>query len=135
MSPFAGGSPTVGMFPRSPNIVNMRWRRKNFPPPAGLFAPLVAFAPLGLALHSSRLGDGLARLSFDVPFVFRPDAPAVVVVVVTMNELTYDNPELNGTNQYPVFDRATHARFLDKLREDGAPVVVFDIFFKGDNSG
>jgi CHASE2 domain-containing sensor protein len=110
------------------------WRRQ-FPRPVELFGPLIIVALLGLALDRSRFGDGLARLSFDTPFVFRPDVPAVDVVVVTMNERTYDDPELNGTNHYPVFDRATHARFLEKLRMDGARVVVFDIFFKGETAG
>ena len=82
-----------------------------------------------MLLFFSRLGDPLERVSFDLPFLFTPPVPAVDVVVVTMNERTYRNTELNGTNDYPVFDRATHARFVDKLKADGARVVVFDLFF------
>ena len=49
-----------------------------------------------------------------------------------LNEQTYDDRELNAKYSYPDFDRSTHARFLEKLRNDGAPLVVFDIFFKRD---
>ena len=110
---------------------NVSWRRQ-YPRPVELFGPLIIVALLGLMLDGSRFGDALARLSFDVPFVFRPDAPPGEVLVVTMDELTYKENELNAKYNYPYFDRSTHARFLDKLKADGAPLVVFDIFFEAD---
>ncbi len=99
------------------------------PRPAFLPAILCSCA-LGALFFFSRLGDPLAGLSFDAPFLFRGAAPPDDAVVVTMDETTYSDPELNQNYKYPEFNRGTHARFLEKLRTDGARVVVFDIFFK-----
>jgi len=85
---------------------------------------------IGLFLFFSPLGDPLARLSFDVPFLFRPKIPTNDVIIVTMDESTYSDQELNAKYSYPDFDRSTHAEFLKKLKSDGARMVAFDLFFK-----
>src|SRR5688500_2635841 len=83
---------------------------------------------LTLLLLYAGFGEGL---SFDLPFQFGPTKVPDNVVIVTMDESAYDDPELNPSGfAYPNFDRATHARFLKRLTADGAPLVVFDIFFK-----
>lgn len=83
----------------------------------------------GLFLLLSPVGDPLARLSFDASSLLPHAALTNRIVVVKMSEATYADPDLNGKYRYPHFDRSTHARFLYKLKADGALLVVFDIFF------
>jgi CHASE2 domain-containing sensor protein len=95
-------------------------------------ASMLSACLIGVLLFFSVLGDPLAWLSFDFPFLFAPPVPTNNVVVVEMDEKTQNDPDLNNTEKFrhPFFDRSTHARFLNKLKSDGARLVVFDIFFK-----
>ena len=85
---------------------------------------------LGVLIFFSRLGEPFAASSFDLPFRFWSPPTPDKVIVVTMDESTYSDPELNKGYEFPKFNRSTHARFLNKLAADGAPLVVFDIFFQ-----
>ena len=50
--------------------------------------------------------------------------------MITMDETDYRDPNLNRRyGKYPKFDRETHAKFLTRLKDDGARLVVFDIYF------
>jgi CHASE2 domain-containing sensor protein len=90
---------------------------------------MVSACGIGAFLYFSPIGDPLVRLSFDLPFLFRPSIGVPDLIIVTMNDGTYGDPDLNAKYNYPHFDRSTHAKFLQKLASDDARLVVFDIFF------
>ncbi len=71
-------------------------------------------------------GDLLGRLGFDLLTVLLSRESENQVIVVEMDEKSYVDL---GQNYYQAWDRSLHARLLRKLKEDGAPVVVFDVFF------
>src|ERR1039458_6736770 len=77
---------------------------------------------LTVALLTLPLGDGLAKLSFDLPFLFRGNLADTNVVVLREDRATLD--ALGQTNFPPA--RTVHAQLLDKLREEDAKLVVFD---------
>ena len=73
-----------------------------------------------------RWGHELVFLSYDLLFVFRnPTAPAEVVIVYM------DDQSFNKLKQTSVldWDRTRHAELLDRLTSDGARLVVFDVVF------
>ena len=79
-----------------------------------------------IALMGLPLGDGLARLSYDLPFLFRYNRGDTNVVVVVEDRATLD---ALGQKTFPP-SRAVHAQLVDRLREEGAALVVFDISFR-----
>jgi len=83
-------------------------------------------ACVGLGLFLFPIGGGLERASFDLPFALRGNVPQDKVVIVYLDEMSH--AELNQPYAAP-WDRAVHARLLDKLKEGGARLVVFDILF------
>jgi CHASE2 domain-containing sensor protein len=95
---------------------------------SALWPSILCAGLLGLFFFEFKIGLPIARLSFDMPFLFGSAAKPTNVVVITMDEGAYSNTKLNSTNDYPDFDRATHARMLERLTV--APVVVFDILFR-----
>jgi CHASE2 domain-containing sensor protein len=90
--------------------------------PAILCACAVAFL-----LFWGRMGEGI---SFDALVLFGSGPTPTEAVIVTMDEMAYGDKKLNEGYEYPKFNRATHGKLLDKLKEDGAKLVVFDLFFK-----
>lgn len=84
-----------------------------------------------LALLALPPGDGLARLSYDLPFLFRGNLADTNVVVLIEDRATLD--ALGQTTFPPA--RTVHARLLDKLSEEGASLVVFDISFRAPKPG
>jgi len=92
---------------------------------AALFGAALA-AALGLVLHTFRIGSGLVRTSYDWLLVARGDVPANEAVVIHMDE---ESHERLGQPKNAPWDRALHARLLDRLSAAGAKVVVFDIVF------
>ena len=81
----------------------------------------------GIGLLVGLLGWGNLDLrSYDIPFAFRAPAPPPEVVIVYLDENSYDKL---GNQRPSDFDRAHHARLLDYLTRDGARLVVFDIWF------
>ena len=97
-------------------------------PRASIGAGLTALC--GLALLT-RLGDGWTHASYDYLFRFGGRAVTNKVVIVFMDNEAYD--ELHQTRGQP-WDRGLHARFLNKLADDGCPLVVLDTFFEKTNS-
>jgi CHASE2 domain-containing sensor protein len=85
-----------------------------------------AIALLGAALCALPLGDSLARLSFDLPFLFHGRVACTNVVVVLEDRASLD---ALGQKQFPP-SRTVHAQLVDRLREEGAKTIVFDIFFR-----
>lgn len=83
-------------------------------------------AAMGIILTFFPVGDALVFLSYDLPFVFRPQTAIQDCVIVEMDEKSYQ--ELNQ-EWGQKWDRALHARLVDKLTQDGAKLVVFDVWF------
>jgi len=82
---------------------------------------------VGILLSAAGWGEWM---SFDALAKIRSGPIPNEAIIITMDETAYADPELNKGYEYPKFNRATHAKFLDKLKADGAKLVVFDIFFK-----
>ena len=80
---------------------------------------------VGLSLYLWPIGKGFRDWSYDLPFLLRSQRTIEDVVVVYLDEQSF-----SVLHQAPEeFDRALHARLLDRLKADGAKMVVFDILF------
>jgi CHASE2 domain-containing sensor protein len=94
-----------------------------------LFRPAVGAAltaVCGLALWSMPLGDVWVNASYDYLFRFGSRKATNQVVLVLMDNEAYDRC---GQKRGKPWDRALHAQLLNRLADDGCPLVVFDCFF------
>jgi adenylate cyclase len=85
---------------------------------------------VGWLLHEFPLGRGLTQASYDLLLVKRNDMPVNEAVLVYMDEVSHlrlDQP-LNAA-----WDRALHARIIDRLSALGARAIVFDVVFSEPN--
>ena len=98
--------------------------KRLFSNPALLGAAVTVFC--GLLLWSP-LGDPWADASYDYLFRFGSRAITNQVVLVLMDDDSYDH--LHQTRGSP-WDRALHAQLLNKLADDQVPLVVLDIYLK-----
>lgn len=81
---------------------------------------------VGLACAAFRLGNPLARLSYDLTFRFaRPFAPPEAVMVMIDDE---SRKELGVAPGQPM-PRMLQARLLERLTRDGARIVFYDLIF------
>jgi adenylate cyclase len=95
----------------------------------GIIAAAVAVilsAGLGLLLCEFKFGSGLARTSYDLLHVWRGNVPVSEAAIVYLDEISHRN--LNQPLNIP-WDRAIHARLVDRLSAAGARAIVFDIVF------
>ncbi len=81
----------------------------------------------GLVLWKTPLGDAWVNASYDYLFRFDASQPTNKVVFVVMDNEAYD--ALQQSRGEP-WDRALHARLLNKLADDGCPLVVLDAWFR-----
>lgn len=81
---------------------------------------------VGLALLFFKFGLGLVHLSYDLPFAVKPIVQPQDVVMVYLDDDSHK--ELNQPYNAP-WDRALHARLIDRLTAEGARAVLFDIVF------
>jgi CHASE2 domain-containing sensor protein len=88
----------------------------------------------GLILWGTPMGDWWVDTSYDYQFRFSSRAVTNQVVLVQMDNESYDyykqgrlDPQ-SGTGQ--PWDRKRHARLLNKLADGGAALVVMDTFFR-----
>jgi len=79
----------------------------------------------GLLVWLTPLGSGLGRLSYDLLFLFKPAVRPEGVVIVYMDEKSFR--ELG--QQPSSWDRSLHAQLLERMTQDRARAVVFDIWF------
>jgi CHASE2 domain-containing sensor protein len=73
-----------------------------------------------------RWGHELVFLSYDLLFLFRRSTPPDEVVIVYMDDRSFD--ELKQTST-PAWDRDLHAQLLDRLTAAEARLVVFDLLW------
>lgn len=93
----------------------------------GIGAVGAALAMLaGLICLIPRVGDGLANLSFDLAFLARPRVPVTEEAVVVYMDL--ESHSRLGQNS-GLWDRALHARLIDRLTALQARAVVLDQSF------
>ena len=86
---------------------------------------------VGLALLFFKFGLGLVHLSYDLPFAVKPIVQPQDVVMVYLDDDSHK--ELNQPYNTP-WDRALHARLIDRLTAEGARAVLFDIVFSDPGS-
>lgn len=70
-------------------------------------------------------GGGFARLSYDLPFVCQRSIPAELVMVYIDAGVKRNLEQPKD----PPLDRRFHAKLLNRLREDGAKLVLYDLLF------
>ena len=86
----------------------------------------------GLMLWSMPLGDAWTNASYDYLFRFGTRAVTNDVAVVMMDNEAYAH--FHQTRGQP-WDRALHARLLNRLADDGCALVVMDCFFREAGDG
>jgi CHASE2 domain-containing sensor protein len=85
---------------------------------------IVVAAAVGLGLMASGVLGSLEKHSVDLRFGIRSTAPASDVVVVGIDDQTFDHLKLH----WP-FPRMLAARAIDRLADDGARTIVYDVQF------
>lgn len=86
---------------------------------------LVLVLGLGLLLHLP-VGDGLARLSYDLPFLWSSREVPDELVMVYLDSKVKTN--LGQPADAPL-DRRFYTQLLNRLTADGARLVLFDLIF------
>jgi CHASE2 domain-containing sensor protein len=81
----------------------------------------------GLVLGTTPLGDPWANASYDYTFRFGARTVTNRIAVILIDNEAYDN--FRQTRGQP-WDRVLHADLLNRLANDGCPLVVFDSFFR-----
>src|SRR6266446_4596037 len=92
---------------------------------AAAFGALLAVG-CGLALSEFKFGSGLVRSSYGLLHVFRGDLAAQDAVIVCMDEVSY---EKLGQPENAPWDRALHAKLIERLTAAGARAIAFDVVF------
>lgn len=85
-------------------------------------------AGIGICLHMFRFGLGLTYTSYDLLITSHGDVEASEAIIIYLDQKSHD--ELNQSPSAP-WDRALHARLIDRLTAAGARAIVFDIVFSG----
>jgi adenylate cyclase len=93
-------------------------------------AGAVLSAGVGIFLHTFPAGKGLAHRSYDWLTVARGELPAGEAVLVYLDEKSHHDLKQPYT---AVWDRALHARLVQRLAAAGATAIVFDILFTDAN--
>jgi CHASE2 domain-containing sensor protein len=93
------------------------------------FGGALVTAMAGIVVWVLPMGAGLERLSFDLLTVRSASRDFPELVLIEMDEPSHD--ELKQDRGKP-WDRRLHARLVEFLRNEGAPVIVFDAeFYEG----
>jgi adenylate cyclase len=87
----------------------------------------IAFATgLGLGLPNTPFGNNFRFKSYDLPFQWRPWIIPNEVVMVYMDDASYQELDQKYTEPW---DRALHSALIKRMTEKGAKAIVFDIVF------
>jgi len=101
--------------------LNTLIKHRFFQPVSG--AALAALC--GLALWAMPLGEAWQNASYDYLFRFGSRMVTNQLVIIEMDNAAHD-----ALGQIRAqWDRRLHAELLDRLKEGGCPLVVFDVFF------
>jgi len=102
--------------------VNITRRKKWL---ATAFGAMLA-AGVGLVLRDFTVGRGLVTRSFDLLLVARGDLAANEAVIVYLDEASHG---ILNQPRNAAWDRALHARLVERLTAAGAKAIVFDVVF------
>ena len=83
-------------------------------------------AALGFVVLRYIAAEPLARLSYDLPFAWRPTLRTSEVVLVYLDD---DSAKKLNQPLGDVWNRALHTQLLDRLTRDAARLVLYDIVF------
>src|SRR6266700_1189314 len=89
-------------------------------------AGVLAVTLFGLAFFRYSFGEPLVRLSYDLPFLWRTTLDTHDIRLVYLDE--YSAKQLNQPLD-DVWNRALHVRLLDRLTQEKARLVFYDISF------
>ena len=92
----------------------------------GILGGIALTTILGLGLLETSLGDRARFESYDLPFQFRPILKPKDVVLVYLDDSSYQQLHQKYTAPW---NRAYFTRFLNRMTKEGAAAVVFDIVF------
>ena len=81
----------------------------------------------GLLIWTLPVGEAWVNASYDSLFRFSSRAVTNRVAIIRMDNASY--AEL-GQQRNQFWDRALHARLVNKLKDDGCALVVLDVFFR-----
>lgn len=81
----------------------------------------------GLILWATPLGDFWKNASYDYGFRFGARPVTNAVTLILMDNAAFD--QFQQTRGQP-WDRSLHAQLLNRLADDGCPLVVMDSFFR-----
>jgi adenylate cyclase len=101
---------------------------KHLPRILSIVSGTLVTIALGLACLHYRFGEPIIRWSYDVPFLWRSTLDTREIAIVYLDE--YSAKQLNQPLDN-VWNRGLHAPLLDRLTEDGARLVFYDIVFDG----
>lgn len=87
---------------------------------------VLAATIFGLACLRYSFGEPLVRLSYDLPFLWRTTLDTHEIALVYLDE--YSAKQLNQPLD-DVWNRALHVRLLNRLTQDKARLVFYDIVF------
>lgn len=87
---------------------------------------VLATTALGLACLRYSFAEPLVRLSYDLPFLWRTTLDTHDIALVYLDE--YSAKQLNQPLD-DVWNRALHVRLLDRLTQEKARLVFYDIVF------
>jgi len=90
-------------------------------------AGALAVAFTGLLIWTLPLGEAWVNASYDSLFRFSGRAVTNRLAIIRMDNASY--AELGQQRNQP-WDRALHARLVNKIKDDGCAVVVLDVFFR-----
>jgi len=81
---------------------------------------------MGLACLRFSFGEPLVRLSYNLPFIFRSNLDTDKVILVYLDEQSAKQLHQPIDD---VWNRALHIRLVDRLTQDNARLVLYDIVF------
>jgi adenylate cyclase len=92
----------------------------------GIIGGIAIATSLGLGLQYTPFGDSLRFKSYDLPFQWRPWIIPNEVVMIYMDDASYQELDQKYTK---VWDRSLHSALIKRLGEKGAKAIVFDVIF------